>query len=79
MSLALATRGIISGFRAVGGAAIAVPVCEPEVTAEEYGEMRLTGKEYLEIQAARLEVIKELTPSIYGEDLRPSIKISIED
>lgn len=67
MSLALATRGIISGFLAVGGAALAVPVCEPEITSEEYGELRLHLSS------------SEIKPSIYGEDLRPSIKISIED
>jgi hypothetical protein len=65
MSLALATKGIISGFRVGGDPSIAVPVCEPELTSEEYGEARLSGLE-----------VGEVGPSLYGKDLKPRIKIS---
>jgi len=65
MSLAIATRGIISGFRVGGEPSIAVPVCEPELTSEEYGKARLSGLE-----------VGEVGPSLHGKDLKPLVKIS---
>ena len=67
MSLAIATKGIISGFGG-GGARIAVPVCKPEIESTEYAKLRLLSED-----------VKEQKPDIYGADLKPSIKISIPD
>jgi hypothetical protein len=67
MSLALATKGIIAGFGGGGPGGdptIAVPVCNPELTSEELGELRLSGVGVIE----KGVVLK-------GKNLRPSIKI----
>ncbi len=68
MSLALATKGIISGFGGGGGGRIAVPVCKPEVESTEYAKLRLLSED-----------VEELRPDIHGKNLKPSIKISIPD
>ena len=64
MSLALATKGVISGFGGVDAPTVAVPICEPELTSEELGEIRLSGADIIE---------KGIT--LKGKNLRPSIKI----
>jgi hypothetical protein len=69
MSLAMATKGVISGFGVGGGdTTIAVPVCEPEIVSMEYGETRLFGSK-----------TEELKPDLHGKDLKPLIKISDSD
>lgn len=67
MSLALATKGIISGFGGGGPSGdptMAVPICNPEFTSEEIGEIRLSGSD-----------VGKKGINIKGKDLKPSIKI----
>jgi hypothetical protein len=61
MSLAIATRGIISGFRVGGGEA--PPIYEPGNIPEEYEGVYLSGAE-------------RVKPIISGKELKPRIKIS---
>lgn len=65
MSLALATKGIIS----VGVITVAVPLCDPALGADPYGELQISSA----------EPVEGPKPFVSGEDLRPNIKISIEE